>query len=45
MSHRCLFNKPACFFDDDINDSLMLPMCSHMAEFHIINLTVSRQKC
>ena len=27
MSRRCLFNEQACFFDDNIIESSMLPIC------------------
>ena len=30
MSDRCLFNEQACFSDDNINESSMLPMCSRL---------------
>ena len=30
MLHRCLFNEQACPFDDDINESSMLKMCSRL---------------
>ena len=32
MSNRCFFNEQACFFDDNNNESSVLPMCPRLGK-------------